>query len=631
MCGICGLIDRRQQLEELESAALEMAKTLTHRGPDSQGVWSEKPGIAIAHRRLSILDLSAAGHQPMLSHDERWALTYNGEIYNFQDTRMELEKLGYKFRGHSDTEILVNAISQFGFVPSLQKSAGMFALAAWDRKEKRLYLGRDRFGQKPLFYGLFGETFLFGSELRAAKAIVKSPELDLDSIGLMLRYKTVPAPKTLYKGLQKLPPGCWTSFSVSDWVQEPVRRYWKAGESTLSEPANAEDEVKKLFEQAVRQRMISDVPLGAFLSGGIDSTLVVAEMQRHSSGPVKTFTIGFEDQAFDEATQASLVAKHLGTEHTELRLSPQHMLEVVPELARIYDEPFGDSSQVPTYLVSKLARQHVTVALSGDGGDELFGGYNRHVWLPRISAFLAGCPRPIVGLLRKAFSSQQFRVFLGSLSRRGILPVRQVEDKLDKLQLLLEGGSVEALYRSVISDWKEVEKLTNGLTSGCIDEFLGIDETLSRFQRLCLADIGLYLPDDILTKVDRASMAVSLEARSPFLDHRLAEQALMLGKHEKVRWGKGKVILRTLLAEKVPANLFERPKMGFAVPIASWLRKELREWAEDLLTSDRIGPDGLLSKKLIKTTWSEHVSGQRNHHDKLWNILMLLAWLREND
>jgi len=376
--------------------------------------------------------------------------------------------------------------------------------------------------------------------------------------------------------------------------------------------------------------MVSDVPLGAFLSGGIDSTLVVAAMQQNSTRAVKTFTIGFDDQRFNEASQAAEVAQYLGTDHTEFRITAQDMLDVIPNLASIYDEPFGDSSQVPTYLVSKLARQHVTVALSGDGGDEFFGGYNRHVWLPKIDRALKFCPEPLLHALSRILGWPTLARLLRSLSHRGLLPLRMVDDKLDKLKSLLSSGRFEEIYRDLLSDWKQPHQVVRGAQTDGVSEFADIPEKLSCFQRCCLADIGLYLPDDILVKVDRASMAVGLEARSPFLDHRLAEYAMSLGPEWKVRRGKGKVILRELLAERVPPALFERPKMGFAVPLASWLRGPLREWAEELLHSRWIGPDTLLKPEPILEAWSQHLSGNRNHHHKLWNVLMLLSWLEKN-
>jgi asparagine synthase (glutamine-hydrolysing) len=630
MCGICGIIDPRSAESELRLRCQSMADTLAHRGPDAQGVWTHQSGVALGHRRLSILDLSEAGAQPMTSHDGRWVMTYNGEFYTFQTLRKHLQARQVPFVGNSDTEVLVNAIATLGLEQTLDETVGMFALAAWDKQERKLYLARDRFGQKPLFYGFVGEAFIFGSELRVLSALEQQPEIDPDSAAMMLRYNCIPAPHTIYKGLRKLQPAHWVEFSLGEWSLGKERSYWSITPLRENHDTDPLMSIAHLFDVAVKDRMISDVPLGAFLSGGIDSTLVVAAMQRNSTRPVKTFTIGFEDKVFDEANQAAEVAKYLGTDHTEFRLADQDMLDVIPKLASIYDEPFGDSSQVPTYLVSKLARQHVTVALSGDGGDEFFGGYNRHVWLPRIVRGLHFCPGPILKACHRLLDWPAFSRLLSTLSGKGLLPVRMVDDKLDKLKSLLSANGLEDIYRDLLSDWKQPHRLVNGARVDSIEEFSGIPSDLPSFDRCCLADIGLYLPDDILVKVDRASMAVSLEARAPFLDHRLAEYAMTLGREWKIGRGKGKILLRELLGEAVPRELFERPKMGFAVPLADWLRGPLRDWAESLLATDGIGQDNLLRGTSIRQAWNEHLSGRRNHHHKLWNVFMLLAWLEEN-
>lgn len=613
----------------MEMLAQRMAGTLHHRGPDGSGVWSCDQ-IALGHRRLSILDLSEAGTQPMTSHDDRWVISYNGEFYNFQDERALLEQHGFTFLGHSDTEVLVNMISRYGFERTLKRVVGMFAIAAWDREERKLYLGRDRFGQKPLYYGLQGSHFVFGSEIQVVRCLGTSPQLNLEGLAMMLRYKAVPSPYSVYQGIYKLPPASWTTYESSSGELGTVQEYWQLStETPTADPCM--DTLSHLFDQAVQSRMISDVPLGAFLSGGIDSTLTVSAMQRLSSRPVKTFTIGFADAGYDEAGHAAKVADYLGTEHTELRLTARDVLDTIPSIAAMYDEPFGDSSQVPTYLVSRLARKNVTVALSGDGGDEFFAGYNRHVWLPRMSRYLSYCPRPLREFSATMLDSKQLRSLLSFLSARKLLPVRLIDEKLNKIQFLLRCNGLQEMYRDLLSDWKEPSQLITGCrTKAAVNEFEPIPPGLPLLQRLLYADIKLYLPEDILTKVDRASMAVSLEARAPFLDHRLAEYALSIRPESKLRGSSGKLLLRQLLARQIPPELFERPKMGFAIPIADWLREDLQEWAQDLIHSSWTESGGLLNRQAILSTWQEHSTGSHNRHHELWNILMLLSWLETN-
>lgn len=606
-----------------------MSETIIHRGPDGSGIWSNED-IALGHRRLSILDLSDAGRQPMSSADKRWVLTYNGEFYNFQEERSRLKTAGCEFRGNSDTEVLVALISERGFEEALKKVVGMFAIAAWDRKEKLLYLARDRFGQKPLYFGNLGEYFIFGSEIRVTKALDIRPEIEPNSLALMLRYKAIPAPYTVYRGIQKLPQASWTTYNPTSREIGPVKRYWHLPtEYPSMQPCP--DTLSHLFEQAVSTRMVSDVPLGAFLSGGIDSSLTVAAMRKYSSHPVKTFTIGFADGGYDEAAHAAAIAERFETEHTELRLTASEVLATVPQMASIYDEPFGDSSQIPTYLVSKLAREKVTVALSGDGGDEFFAGYNRHVWVPALAKNLALLPNAAKTVCASLLDIEAFRHALRRLSRAGILPVRLIDDKLDKLQFLLRCRSIEDMYRGLLSDWNAPSSGFNlSTTLDAIEEFRNISTTLPPLQRLVLADINLYLPEDILTKVDRASMAVSLEARSPFLDHRLAEYALSLKADSRISGRTGKYLLRQVLARELPSQLFERPKMGFAIPIDSWLRKELKDWALDLIHSHWTEPDSIVSREAALSLWQEHLSGVRNRHHEIWNVLMLISWLESN-
>ena len=602
-----------------------MVQRLHHRGPDASGFWSEGP-VALGHTRLSILDLSEAGAQPMSSRSGRWVVTYNGEIFNHEEIRAELS--GTPFRGHSDTETLVAAFDAFGFESTLRRLVGMFVIAAWDKQEQKLYLGRDRAGQKPLFYGLFQDQFLFGSELGVLDALPVSPSLDHESIALMLRYNSIPSPRTIYREFRKLPPATYTLYDLkTEQVAEPIT-YWELPSQTC--PLNEDgirQEALRLLEQSVRLRMLSDVPLGAFLSGGIDSSLVVSMMQRVSSTPVRTFTIDFDDHQFSEAAQAKAFARHLGTVHTELKVTPRETRELLPQLGSLCDEPFGDSSLVPTLLLSQLTRQHVTVALTGDGGDELFGGYHRQIWLPRIFRVLRLLPDParrwLSGLLSSGASQEKILQLIHLLR----VPLRTPEEKLDKLaNILREGGQLEKLYRSSLSHARHPETLLVGPVQGWTEEMLRAPADFSAFDRVCRADFTFYMPNDVLVKVDRASMRYGLEARSPFLDHRLVEFAFSLDQSHKISRTRGKMLLRSLLEEFLPPRLLRQPKMGFAVPIAHWLRNDLKPWAEDLLSSSCLASGELLRPEAVRTIWHEHQQGKNRHHE-LWNILMLLSWL----
>jgi asparagine synthase (glutamine-hydrolysing) len=626
MCGICGIVAPHFDAQELRSQTEQSVAFLRHRGPDGHGVWTDPAGVALGHARLSILDLRKAAGQPMLSRDERWALTYNGEVYNFAALRRELESTGTSFRTTSDTEVLVEALALWGVPQTLNKLDGMFAFGAWDRETRKLYLARDRVGQKPLFYGYSGQGFVFGSELRVLKAYHPEARISREACALMLRYKAVPAPYTIYKNFQKLLPGHWLTYDLKQHKVDIPQPYWQP------HPADAvptREELKETFRRAVAARLVSDVPLGAFLSGGIDSSLVVATMQQLSGNPVKTFTIGFSQSEFDEAVHAAAVAQHLGTDHTELRVSQGDLLNVVPDLPRIYDEPFGDSSQIPTILVSRMARHRVTVALSGDGGDEGFAGYNRHTWLPRILRGLQLCPGPILQGGRWLLSLSWTERVLVWLADKKLLPVRMVRDKLDKLRSLLDCQDYQQLYRQALSDTSSPRGFVPGAVTGWLDEaaWQGAGDPLLTG---CLADLQFYLPNDILVKVDRASMSCGLEARSPFLDHHVLEQALAAPAEWKVGSGGGKLILREWLAEVVPRELFERPKMGFAVPLAEWLRGDLKDWGNDLLAGRWLQSGDILEPTTVEQLWREHQSGARRHHHLLWNVLMLLAWLEEN-
>jgi asparagine synthase (glutamine-hydrolysing) len=647
MCGIVGIFQASPLGHETRDLLLAMTQRLRHRGPDDSDVWiSEGSGIGLGHRRLSILDLSAAGHQPMHSASGRYVVTYNGEIYNFQSLRRELEALGQKFRGHSDTEVLLAAVSQWGLDKALGRFNGMFAFALWDREAHSLHLCRDRIGEKPLYYGWMGQTFLFASEL---KAVLAHPacktEVDRNALALYLRYNYVPAPYSIYKGLSKLPPG--TTLTVNarsvQTDQTPVA-YWSArevAEQGVREvfPGSEEEaaaQLEVLLRDAIRLRMVADVPLGAFLSGGIDSSTVVALMQVQSERPVKTFTIGFHEAVYDEGREAGAVAKHLGTDHTELYVTAAQAQAIIPRLPILYDEPFADSSQIPTFLVSELARQHVTVALSGDGGDELFGGYNRYFWAQNIWNGIGWMPRTVRVAAAGALTSVSAEAWnRGFQAVRGLLPpalrVQHPGDKLHKLAEVLSVADHSALYGGLLSHWKAPDAVVLGGSEPVtvLTDRSRWAHVMDFHQQMMFLDTVTYLPDDILVKVDRASMGVSLEARVPLLDHRVVEFAWRLPLPMKICGRQGKQVLRRVLGKYVPRELVDRPKMGFGVPIDSWLRGPLRAWAEDLLGERRLEKDGFFSPPPIREKWTEHLSGRRNWQYQLWDVLMFQAWLNE--
>lgn len=601
-----------------------MVARLEHRGPDGRGVWVQE-GLALGHARLAILDLSAAGAQPMASATRRWTVSFNGEIFNHLELRRELS--GYPFQGHSDTETLLAALETWGWEATLPRLVGMFALAAWDAHEGLLYLGRDRAGQKPLFYGFFRDHLVFGSELTVLEALPERPALDLESMALMLRYNSIPAPRTVYRDMLKLPPATWVRLHPATWRLTKPSAYWSPRSVAGEREGCPLDQARRLLEQAVSQRMLSDVPLGAFLSGGLDSSLVVSVMQRLSSQPVRTFTIAFDDPRFSEAAQARAVARHLGTEHTECTVTATQARALVPQLGAWCDEPFGDSSLLPTLLLSEMTRRSVTVALTGDGGDELFGGYHRQIWLPRLARGLRHLPTWLRRQLGSWMISPSRRAPLLTLIAATRLPLRLPEDKLSKLgHLVLEGGKLASLYRASLSHARHPEALIGAPVRGYVDEMAAVPPGLQPLDQVCLADFTFYLPTDVLVKVDRASMRYGLEARSPLLDHRLVEFAFSLEASQKVRSGRGKWLLRQLLAESLPAELMGAPKMGFAVPIADWLRHDLRDWVEDLLASRWTGPQGLLRRRTVQEIWRSHLAG-RDRHAELWNLLMLLSWL----
>ncbi len=640
MCGIAGALiaDASVGQSALEELATGMAASLHHRGPDAAGVWVDPAaGIAFGHRRLSIIDLSEAGSQPMVSADGRFVLSYNGEVYNFAALRADLESAGVAFRGHSDTEAILEGFARWGLAATVARMVGMFALSLWDRETRTLTLVRDRLGIKPLYYAQRDGLFLFGSELKALRACDRwSPELDRDAVAAFMRFGYVPAPHTVYRGVRKLEPGTMLTLAAGGRVR--IERYWSLGEVVAAGRAavpsmdemEACDGLERVLTEAVTSRVVADVPIGAFLSGGIDSSTVVALMQAHSSRPVRTFTIGFEEADLNEAEHAKQVARHLKTDHTELYLSPGDALDVVPRLAEIYDEPFADPSQIPTFLVSEMTRRHVTVALSGDGGDELFCGYNRYLMGARLGPALARVPawarRTGAGLLTSIPPQAWTALFRAvPASRRPSM----AGDKLHKLAEILPGDR-ERFYRDLVSHWRSPAALVPGAAEpqGALDE-PGLSERLpDPVERMQYLDTLTYLPDDILTKVDRASMAVSLEARVPMIDHRVVAFAWQLPLQLKLRDGSGKWILRRLLDRYVPRALVERPKAGFAVPLDRWLRGPLRDWAEDLLDQDRLVADGILDAATVRETWRAHLSGRRNFQYRLWNVLMFQAWHR---
>jgi asparagine synthase (glutamine-hydrolysing) len=620
-----------------------MTRTLAHRGPDDEGFWVDDQGeAALGFRRLSILDLSPMGHQPMASVDGRYVVIFNGEIYNFGALRAELSALGDTFRGHSDTEVMLAAFSRFGVAATIPRLWGMFAIAAWDVRERELHLVRDRLGKKPLYFGWQGETFLFGSELKALRAHPAfTATLDRDSLASYLRYSYVPAPRSIYEGIHKLRPGTRVVIRP-DRPGEilSTERYWDPVEVArrgIQDPlvlpdGEATDALETLLLDAVKLRMYADVPLGAFLSGGIDSSTVVALMQAQATGPVRTFTIGFDAAAYDESGHARAVAAHLGTDHTELLLSPEETRAVVPRLPTLYDEPFADVSQIPTFLVAQLARTSVTVALSGDGGDEVFGGYRRYVAGSRLWSRVASVPTPVRSAAAAALSAVAPGAWdtVGAVADR-LLPTSRSGlvdgNRVGKLASVLDVASVEELYLRLTSTWLQPERL---LIRGA-EQPTNLPDQADGFAapplRMMLADLQSYLPDDILTKVDRATMGTSLEARAPLLDHRVVEFAWRLPLGQKIRSGEGKFLLRRLLERHVPRAMTNRPKQGFGVPIDSWLRGPLRDWAQDLLSESRLLREGFLRPEPIQAALTEHLGGRRNRQHQLWNVLMFEAWL----
>lgn len=640
MCGLAGYYTFTEKVSA--DICMKMTSVLAHRGPDDDGVWIDvENGIALGHRRLSIQDVSPFGHQPMTSKSGRYVVVYNGEIYNFMSLQSRLKLEGYLFRGHSDTEVLLSAIECWGIKRALKEFAGMFAFALWDKKELSLTLARDRIGEKPLYYGWQNNNLLFGSELNALK---QHPgfrsQINRDAITLLLRHNYIPAPYSIYKDIFKIEPGSFMTISVDD-LKPKVSSYWSASDIAVSgvrqpftgTPDEAVDELEHLAKDTIRQQMMADVPLGAFLSGGIDSSTVVALMQAQSSASVKTFSIGFHEEGYNEAKYAKAVARHLGTDHTELYVTSEEVMAVIPRLPTLYCEPFSDSSQISTFLVSQLAKQYVTVSLSGDAGDELFCGYNRYQMTDNLWQRLSMLPVSLRTTVAKGITSISPKGW-NSMSKfiPGVQRFSNIGDKLHKGADVLASRSIDELYLGLVSHHRDPSALVIGgrepstLLTDNVPDFDG----LSDVQRMMVLDLMTYLPDDILVKVDRAAMGVSLETRVPFLDHRIIEFAWSLPQSIKVRNSQPKWPLRQVLYRYVPRELIDRPKMGFGVPLHDWLRGPLRDWVEALIDESRLHQEGIFEPEPIRKLWSEHLTGKRNWAYLLWDILMFQAWL-ENE
>ena len=652
MCGIAGLLSPRGT--DL-SLARVMAGTIAVRGPDDEGLWTDEASrVALGHRRLSIIELSPLGHQPMISADGRYVVAFNGEIYNHDALRAELDAsgrgpvaAGTAWRGHSDTETLLECIAAWGLEATLGKSVGMFALALWDRKERLLQLARDRFGEKPLYYGWTGGDFVFASELKAIRVHPRfDNEISRPALGLFAARTYIPAPLSIYERLFKLPPGCILTVSpeaASAPRRDPpaegrrdggldLRRYWSYRELIrrgLADPildeADALAALEASLAQSIKGQSVADVPVGAFLSGGIDSSTVVALYQKHSSIPVRTFSIGFDEAGYNEAEYAKAVAQHFGTVHHERYVTAAEARDVIPLLPAMYDEPFADSSQIPTHLVSRFAREQVTVALSGDGGDELFGGYERHFSAPQRWRYLQMVPHRIRATIGPPLG--QMPPAFWNLARGRRSP--HFGAKVQKaLRVAGSARSFDDVCRSFLDEWSVDPSPVVGSGSHAVDFDLDVAAGAPDALRMMYCDAMSYLPDDILCKVDRASMAVSLEARVPFLDHRVAEVAARIPIEMKIRGGAGKQILRQLLYREAPPSLFARPKAGFAIPVGPWLKGPLREWAEDLLDSKRMADEGFLDPAIVHGRWQDHLSGRRDSTPALWAVLMFEAWYR---
>ena len=655
MCGIAGIVSARRFDPDLLG---RMAGTIAHRGPDDEGTWIDvETGVGFAHRRLSIVDLSPQGHQPMHSADGRFVISYNGEIYNHSELRAELEAFGHVpdggWHGHSDTETLLQGIAVWGLEPTLGKAAGMFAFSLWDRKKRLLHLVRDRFGEKPLYYGWAGRDFVFGSELKSIRCHPRfEGEIDRRALKLFASRTYVPAPLSIYRGIYKLLPGCILTLSAEALAypgagpaemgaKGPLRlgRYWSYREVVrqgLEDPIEGEEvaieALEKVLANAIKGQSMADVPVGAFLSGGIDSSTVVALYQKYSSVPVRTYSIGFEETGFDEANHAKAVAAHFGTIHHEHYVTVREAREVIPLLPSMYDEPFADSSQIPTYLVSQFARREVTVALTGDGGDELFAGYNRHFIAPRVWRQLNRLPRTVRALAAKSLGRLPPGFWIGATGLLTRTNQPFLGSKIHKgLRIAESAASIDDIYLSLLDEWSlERSPVRDSDDFNCPFE-MDVAEGAPDTVRMMYCDATSYLPDDILCKVDRASMAVSLETRVPFLDHRVAAVAARIPLDLKIRGSRGKHVVRELLYREAPRELFDRPKAGFAIPVGEWLKGALRPWAEELLEPGRMAEEGWFDPAIVHRRWQDHLAARRDSTPALWAVLMFQSWLREQD
>ena len=647
-CGLAGIIDQRLKGNEagLAATAEAMAAAQAHRGPDASGTWVEaSAGIAFGHRRLSVIDLSAEGAQPMASTDGRYVIAYNGELYNHLRLRTELaESIRAHFHGRSDTEVMLEAIRQWGLLKALRRFVGIFAFALWDAKERRLFLVRDHLGVKPLYYGMSGGRFMFASELKGLRAAAGfANRVDRNALALFMRYSYIESPHTIYEGVKKLSPGSILMVDpASPGAAAPIR-YWSARETAETgamgkramRPEDALEKLEMLLRDSIWLQMVADVPLGAFLSGGTDSSLVVALMQKAGASRVRTFTIGFSEAGFDESAQARKVAAHLGTEHTEAILTPADAMAAIPRMPEVYDEPFADPSQIPTFLVSRFAREKVTVALSGDGGDEMFGGYQKYRWAEKLWKL----GRPFPGFIRRLAAAGITAVPPGAwdavIRALGPLVPRDVRYgspgyRVHKTARVLAGRTAQEMYRNLMSHWMSTDRLVLQSTEPptVYDSPKEWPKGVTATEWMMFADAASYLPDDGLVKVDRASMAHGLEARVPLLDHRIVEFAWSLPFNLRIRNGEGKWLLKTLLHRHIPRELVDRPKMGFAVPVGEWIRGPLRDWAEALLSEERLKREGYLDAKLVRQEWARHLkSGDRQF--PVWNVLMFQAWLEK--
>ena len=643
MCGVTGFLFTHKETEDPRGVVSRMAESLRHRGPDDGGSWvDETTGVALGHRRLAVIDLSADGRQPMISHDGRYVLSCNGEIYSFIELHDELTRGGTRFNGRSDTEVLLAAVERWGLEAAIRRFVGMFAFALWDRTEKTLHLARDRMGEKPVYYGWCGKSFLFGSELKALRAHPDwVGEISADALSAYMKLGYVPAPHSIYRGIHKLPPATILSLRASDapghlpgpsayWSAHDVVRHISADRGTISDD-EALDQLEEVLKRSVRQMLHSDAPLGAFLSGGVDSSTVVALMKAESSTPVRTFSIGFHEKNYDEAHHAREMARHLETEHTELYAGSGEALEVIPHLPRFYDEPFADPSQIPTHLLCALTREHVTVALSGDGGDELFGGYNRHFWATKVWKWTHLLPERVKTRIAKGLTTHHPELARYYEKISPLLPRRYrfevAGEKILKLANLFNTASLDEMYGRLRMYGDASVCLNAHLDPEGVFAPIPAPGDLHPAEMMMYRDMVEYLPDDILVKVDRASMGASLEVRSPYLDPRVVEFVWSLPIRLKLRYGAGKWILRRLLSRYAPASLIQKPKMGFSVPIGEWLRGPLNDWAEDLLGESRLKEEGFFHPGSVRRMWEQHESGARNWQFCLWGLLMFQAWL----